>query len=473
MAKLSEKQILLAVGGAALVLCGIGGAGVWWSMGLVEEQETAIARKQSQIEAARRKIRKIPKIEKAVIILRENVHQYVKILPQERELNKFFRTAQRFAIQSGINIEKALPGRQARGRRAFESVVYRFEFQANLWQFMKFINFFENYDRFVKVRDVRMSKTRTRGQARQAGEMTHSFIVTVETYVYNVQGKGKLTAIPNYPNKRDSLRHEIASSLQDISSERYEFKGQQGRRDIFVDPREFHSAGTDGSDSPRMPPQKQKEYIENTAAQIGTYQRYWKESLDPSLTIFKKYELQKRVSKGLVELAGIVDQVTEHNLISNQALKVRWYKEVLMPLKRLRKQVMTGEIDADKYLSIEDFKQLNEDLRTDLLEGSLQQAVNRFQNVQPKLEVPAGDPRYQERIRAEGYVLRARVAMDFSAMTLEISGVVVNEDGKSGVILNKQVFQEGDWVTDQLFIKGVRREEVEFVYKGFTLVKTW
>jgi len=473
MAKLSEKQILLAVGGAALLLCGGGGAGVWWATGLVDEQKTAIAQKQSQIDAARRKIRKIPKIEDAVIILRENVHEYVKILPQERELNKFMKTAQRFAVQSGINIEKAVPGRQGRGKRAFESVVYRFEFQANLWQLMKFINFFENYERFAKLRDIRMTPFRSRAGVRTTGDITHKFAVTVETYVYNVKARGKLTQISNYPNKRDKLARKIQASLQDLSTERYEFKGQQGRRDIFVDPRELHSPGTDGGDTPHWSPKRQRDLIDRTAAQIGTFQRYWKESLDPSLTIFKKYELQKKVTKGLVELAGTIEDVTKNNMISNQALKVRWYKEVLMPLKRLKKQVLTGSQEADKYLSVEDFTHLIEDLKSDLLEGRLQQAINRFENVIPKLEVPAGDSRYGLRVRIEGYVLRARVAQEFASMTLEISGVVVNQDGKSGVILNKTVYQEGDWVTDQLFIKAVRREEVEFVYKGFTMVKTW
>ncbi len=473
MAKLNEKQIILALGGAALLLCGGGGAGIWWAMGLVEEQKTAIAQKQAQIDACRVKIRKIPMIEEAVIILRENVHEYVKILPQERELNQFMKTAQLFAIQSGINIERAQPVGDRRRQQAFESVVYRFDFQASLWQLMKFINFFENYERFVKVREIRVTPYRPKADERQTGDALHKFAVTVETYVYNVRAMGKLTAIPNYPAKRDKLAPKIHASLQDLSTERYEFKGQQGRRDVFVDPREFHSSGLNGTEGPHWSPMKQRELIERTSAQIGALQRYWKESLDPSLTIFQKYELQKKVTKGLVDLAKTIDDVNKHNMISNQALRVRWYKEVLTPLQQLKKLVLTGAEEDERFLSVENFNRLIEDLKRDLLDGRLQHAINRYDNVLPKLEVPAGDPRYPLRIKVEGYVLRARIATEFATMPLEICGVVVNQDGKSGVILNKTPYQEGDWVNDQLFVKAVRREEVEFVYKGFTLVKTW
>ena len=61
---------------------------------------------------------------------------------------------------------------------------------------------------------------------------------------------------------------------------------------------------------------------------------------------------------------------------------------------------------------------------------------------------------------------------EFSALALDISGVLVNDTGKSGVILNGTVYEEGEYVDNQLLIKAVGREKIEFVYKGFTVVKT-
>ena len=43
---------------------------------------------------------------------------------------------------------------------------------------------------------------------------------------------------------------------------------------------------------------------------------------------------------------------------------------------------------------------------------------------------------------------------------------------KSSVIVNGEIYEEGEYIDPCLFVKAVRREETEFVYKGFTLVKT-
>ena len=53
--------------------------------------------------------------------------------------------------------------------------------------------------------------------------------------------------------------------------------------------------------------------------------------------------------------------------------------------------------------------------------------------------------------------LRAKAALEFHAIPLMISGIIVNGKGEFGIILNKEVFQEGDWVTDQLFFESVER----------------
>ena len=55
-------------------------------------------------------------------------------------------------------------------------------------------------------------------------------------------------------------------------------------------------------------------------------------------------------------------------------------------------------------------------------------------------------------------------------MSLEIK---TQNSGKSGLLLNDQVLEEGDYVNQNLFVKAIGPEAVTFVYKGFTLIKTW
>ena len=64
MARLSEKQTLLVIAGATIVLCGAAGGGVHWAQGLIEEENTLIAAKEKKIAGGRKKIKKIADVEK-------------------------------------------------------------------------------------------------------------------------------------------------------------------------------------------------------------------------------------------------------------------------------------------------------------------------------------------------------------------------------------------------------------------------
>ncbi len=477
MAKMNEKQALLLASVATVLVCAGAGAGVWWASGLVEEEKVAIQDKRAKVAAARKKIAKIPEVERDVIVLRENVDEYVKILPQERELTNFTRTAQNFAAQSGFALDTVRPVRTAGSKAAtFEKVSYQFEFSSSLWQFMKFMNFFENYARFVKVQDFKLAKINSarpgQGEGLASGEdKIHKLSITVETYVYNAKATGKGVVIQNYDNKRNALRHEITSSLQDLVMETYEFKGAEGRRDIFLDPRQSSRESAEGNSV--ISQVEQKKLIEAIKLMVFEESQRWTKSKNPGLTVFQRFELQNTVRQSLRNIEERVEDVTEKGLISLPALRVRWYKDVLNPLKELTAEVREIQEDLDKYLSKEEFETLIEKIKADLTTGDLETAVNRYNTVQANVAVPADDARYGLRVQVEGLLLRARVALEFSAMRLEIAGVMVNYEGKSGVILNGEVYQEGEFLSDSLFIKAVRREEVEFVFKGFTLVKTW
>jgi hypothetical protein len=39
-------------------------------------------------------------------------------------------------------------------------------------------------------------------------------------------------------------------------------------------------------------------------------------------------------------------------------------------------------------------------------------------------------------------------------------------------VLNGEVYEEGEYINDNLFVRAVREEQVHFVFKGLTLVRT-
>jgi hypothetical protein len=75
-------------------------------------------------------------------------------------------------------------------------------------------------------------------------------------------------------------------------------------------------------------------------------------------------------------------------------------------------------------------------------------------------------------VQAKSWHHKAATALDFKALDLAIQGMVVNPSGRSGVLLNNEVYEEGDYVTEDLLLKLVEEEQVWFVFRGLTLVRT-
>lgn len=468
MARLNQKQTLFSLIGATVLLCGGSGGGVYWAKGLIKEERDQIEAKDQKIAAATAKIEKIPGMEKKVIILRENVAKYVEILPKEAELTDFTRSAQKFAQKSGIEIIGFFPVRGGSKGGAFQRINYQYEFSATLWQFMQFINFFETYERFVSIRDFFL----TASAPLTAGEdAVHKFRVTLETYVYSLPSSGRQTKISNYETKRDNLKGQIAAEASLSNEEPYRFIGREGRRDIFIDPRAKASENSENTATSLV---EQRRLIEDLGNRVDVLSEKWERSKAPEITMFERIELISTISEELAEVKGMITEVTEQNLIKNPALNSRWYKEVQAPYKDLAANMAeSGGEEQSKYLTEEEFVKLIRSIQDELGSGELEAAVTKYNTVISKIEVPSDDSRFELRLKVESLIVKAKVALEFSAIPLVIGGVVVNDSGPSGVHLNGESYLEGEYVNQELFVQAVREEEIEFVYKGFTLVKTF
>ena len=474
MAKLSENQKLGVVVGVAVLLTGLGGAGVWWAKDLVQEKVDSITLMKTEIDAAQAKIQKIPAVEQDVIILRENLYEYIKILPEESELNEFARVANQFRSQSGVVMTRYLPGRTSSTGRSspFQSHTYKIELRATVWQFMEFMSLFEGYERFVQIKDFTLNSGASKRGAAMAQEVLHSISLTVETYVYRSSAKSKDVAIANYANKVEKLREEIFEARQTIARPGFKFEGDRGRRDIFVDPRESSGTRKGGFGGPS--PRDQRKIIDDISADLDECQKIFRRLQDPNITIFDRYTLQRRLREDLATLEREVEDINTKALISHVPLKLAWNREVIEPLSELNKSVSSAAEtqQRDRWLAEAQMSELLIRMKDDLAIGDIEGAIDRYDMVEERLRVSQEDERYPIYARIEGLYLRAKLANEFSSLDLEISGILVNDGGRSGIIVNGTVFEEGEYVDNNLLVKSVGREQVEFVYKGFTVVRT-
>src|SRR5262245_45633450 len=325
MAKLTEKQKLTGIGGGALAICLLAGGGVYWASGLIDDERKAIEQKHTEITAADQKIAKIPATETEVIILRENLDEYVKILPDTQGLNDFITTLNQFVTQSGVITQNFQPGRliksQSKTPEKFSRVEYQYDMTATLWQFLKFINLIENYERFISITDFSIQHINGRDAEQRDGDQVHSIKLTMETYVYNAKGAAQDVDIPEYKDKRELLHDEIVKRLQFTRMEKYEHHGGRGRRDIFVDQRDREGR----QDGP--PVEEQKAILERFIGDVRKVR-----DLAPRRkhadTVFDAYTLDKEINERLDKLESGAQEVAARQKRNEPNMRLHWNEEV-------------------------------------------------------------------------------------------------------------------------------------------------
>ncbi len=476
MKRANDKQRLLLIAVATVVLCGGAGGGIYWAKGEAEVLRDQMQQARQQIAEAEGKIRRVPDLESQVITLRETVKEYVKILPEREDLITFVRAVHQFSAQSGVRMDRIapVPGRSAKRPGDFEDWSYGFDFSASLWQTLKFTNFFENYERFVKIKSLSLTAgstdTAQGTETDVGGDVKHKVTMVVETYVYTGAATSTPVMIPNYEAKRQALAEEITRNVQAIRLHRYDFRDSRGRRDIFVDPREFNYGDRENGG---LPHQQQKKIIDEFVSELARIQAIHTKSREEGITIFERYGLEHDLKLGLAEVTRKIGDIEQQKLISYQPLKYQWIKNVVQVADKIQRGLASaGAAAADRFLTAQDIEALLVAMEKDMAAGDLQLAKDRYEAVKDKLAVPETDERYAAVLKVQDRYLRTTVAVEFSGQRLDISGVVVNEQGRSGLVLNGVVYQEGDQVNEDLLVKAVGREQIEFVYRGFTLIKT-
>jgi Tfp pilus assembly protein PilO len=475
MAKLSEKKMVVLIAAGALALTGVCGGGVWWSYDLEDQVTANIEEIGKKMQEAKSKIARIPRDEREVIILRENVKEYVKILPEEKELETLTRTVTQFAMQTNVKLKSMTPGNPSGGDRkggnAFEKVTYKLQLEASLWQFMRFLNCFESFGRFISITAFTLNAgVAVARPVDGTPEQIHSISMDVETYTYNSGGEAAQVKIPGYEKKRSQFREDILKRKADISVEKYTYRDARSRRDIFVDPR-VESGPPGPGDKTGLPLNEQTALIERARAEVSSLEEKQK-AAEAEVNFIKRFELNKAVKEGLTKLDQKIAEVNDKELLSYRPNRLRFQVEVVQRYETLKKKHTGGPEDGVELgLPMSDLVAARTALEDHLQSGELDAAVERFELTREKLVAPEGDPRHEVEQALRKLYQKAKTGQEFVRKDIRILGMVVVEKGVSGVIINGEIYQEGDSVEDDMFIKSIRRDSVEFLFKGTLIAK--
>ena len=477
MTATNQKKQAFVICVSAAVVCVLAVAGGFYARSLEAVIKEQVKVKRQEIAAAEAKIVKIPSIEKQVVMLRENLGEYVKILPDTKELNEFVRMLNQFERQSGAQssrLQQKSSGKKGKGDR-FRLIEYSYEMTATLWEMMRFINLVENYERFVNISDFNIlvgnagSGRVSKSDTMRDGDEVHNIRLTMQTYQYDRKASAKEVEIPDYEKLRDTLREEIFKRMQAIRMEKYEHRGQQGRRDIFVDPRFRGDVGVDG-----LSPSEQRAILERYVSEADQLRAMLQRVRQKETTLFEQYALEKGLRTGILGMQTKME--SDAVKITYAPYRVRWVKEVENVLEGLQGELDRGSEKSrgydDPYLPMGEMEELVAEMKRECENGYLEEARQRYELVEPQAVVPEDDERYPLSVEAKTLHTKAVTALDFRAMDLRIQGVIVDRSGRSGVLLNGDVYEEGEYVSEELLVKLVEEEQVWFVFRGLTLVRT-
>ncbi len=469
MAKLNDKQKIIVFASSAALLCAAAGGGVYWAKGLVEEKVAVIATDEQQVQTAKTKVAGIPKLEQDVIILRENVDAYTRILPDHTFVSDFLRVTNGFARHAGVTVPSFLKGTDGK-RGKYSHYSYLLNVEGTLWQFLEFVNAFENHDRFIRVVSFNV-KPADRDELDKAAvtgdDPRHSYQLVVETYVYNGGAADSVVEIPKYPQKRERIREAITAGMDSLPLEAYQLGEVAGRRDIFLDPR-ARIGGLSNGDNPRsLQLERIQEFMPRVSALVELRDRWEAES-----NYLVKQRLERQLRTEAERLDG--DIARESPRITSASLLPSWNQDVVGPVGRILGQ-LDGESggQTEHLIGIEHIESMIADMRSAVRKNDFDTAIARHDALKERLVFEPDDPRAQLAVEAEMLRLNVEAAMDFAQISLDINGVVVFDEGRRGLLLNGSVFEEGDYVQDDLLLRRVGREEAEFVFRGFRLAKKW
>lgn len=463
MTQMSEKQIILSIALSGLVLSGASFGGVYWAEGKITEEQQAIEGIKGKIQQAQAKKRRIPQDEKDVIILRENVGEYVKILPNSGDLTNYARVVDSFRTRSGVNLSQFLQQNVGgQGKGAFSRYVYTVTIEATLWQFMKFMNLFESHKRFVAITSYSLTAGKP-DPDNPFDPVRHQISMVIETYVYNQAAGGKKPVpISQYNSKRDILREEIYLARKNIKVLKYSFTGEKHRRDIFIDPRFEEGAEGTSVENPREIQRRIEELGNEISALMTRYEKAKNEEI-----MIERYAEFSEIKKVYAKLRTKAEELKELQTLDRHSLI--YNNKIVMPLENLAAALDKNRDSADSWTLAQLQSNLGK-MQDMLVDGDLIGAKTLYETMRD-----AGLEFKDERGKVAEimHVLyeKALAALEFKSLTLEMRGVILLPKGISIAIINGKTYQEGDAINNDLYLKEVRKEYVVFLYKGVEIAK--
>lgn len=467
---MSEKKVWIGiVAGSVLAAAGIGSL-IYFQEGDIESARQDIENVKTRINTSRSTIKGTPDLEHEVIVLREISETINQILPTTEDLTNLIDDFYQYATDSSVRSTsfKRKPDRSnGRGAaKAFEKVGYTLTLEGGIFEFLDFLNRIETHSRFMGVPSFKVSSV-TRQQLEREGEALHKIQVDVETYTYTTKGTANPVKIDGYARKRDLLAGEINRRRKALTLSTFNYRGDRGRRDPWIDPR------VPENDGPlTMPVQEQLHKVDELAAMLVTAQERWTEVQGAQNVLdrmVKKDELAQVMAAldeelRRLESTGAITYVPAQKRLQNEVYDAR--EMLLMAIEMEPDQTGPRRAEMDELLA-----SMSEHIQL----GEYELALQAFNVMEPALDEIDGEDLIRQALAEElrALALEAKTVRDFQNIELEFGGSIIIGDGSPVILINGLSYQIGDSVAPGLEVAAIRKEEVDFYFRGFVLTRVY
>jgi hypothetical protein len=125
-------------------------------------------------------------------------------------------------------------------------------------------------------------------------------------------------------------------------------------------------------------------------------------------------------------------------------------------------------------VTLEELVQAKQSILRSLERGDYEGALSQFQSIELSLISAASVPKgaeVAEEIRL--LAINAQTVLDFEKIEMSVGGVAIMDGARPVALINGDTIAAGEYVDmkGELFVNDVRPHEIEFVYRGVTLVR--
>jgi Tfp pilus assembly protein PilO len=171
MGSKKERVILLAVLGACGAIALVAGVWCYFLGSWISDLRTANVVLQTRYDTANGKLQKLNDLRVQRELAQARLDVAERILPSQEEIENLVDNLSEFAKKSGVQILQTEPVRQTAFRAAkgpvkrFDEAEFNIDLAGDYFQFVAFLNYLENYKRFIKVDDFSISGGRQLGDS--------------------------------------------------------------------------------------------------------------------------------------------------------------------------------------------------------------------------------------------------------------------------------------------------------------------